>query len=90
MERGEISVSEETLREIIHTAGLDPMEAYVQDILVDALNTAMKALPKLQRQVVESQVFGGLTFREISEVTGESIDTLKARKRYALDKLAGH
>ncbi len=88
VERGKTNVSKETLQSIVYTAGLDPVEAYVQDILVDALNTAIKALPALQRQVVEFQVFGGLTFREISEVTGENIDTLKARKRYALGKLA--
>jgi DNA-directed RNA polymerase specialized sigma24 family protein len=37
---------------------------------------------------VEAQVFGGLTFREISESTGVSIDALTARKRYALQKLS--
>jgi DNA-directed RNA polymerase specialized sigma24 family protein len=29
-----------------------------------------------------------MTFREIAAATGESIDTLKARKRYALRSLA--
>ena len=39
--------------------------------------------------VVPCQVyFGGKTFREISEATGESIDTLTARKRYALRNLS--
>jgi DNA-directed RNA polymerase specialized sigma24 family protein len=37
---------------------------------------------------VEAQVFGGLTFREIAEATRESIDTLTARKRYAVRSLA--
>jgi DNA-directed RNA polymerase specialized sigma24 family protein len=39
--------------------------------------------------VVEAQVFGGYTFQELSEQSGESIDTLKARKRYAVKKLSG-
>ena len=55
---------------------------------MDALNDAIRALPAAQRRVVEAQVFGGLTFREIAKTTGESIDTLTARKRYALSNLA--
>ncbi|HUI71673.1 MAG TPA: sigma-70 family RNA polymerase sigma factor [Spirochaetia bacterium] len=85
---GEVDVTEETLREIISATGLDPLDGFVRDNLVDALNDALRALPAAQRQVVEAQVFGGLTFREIAEATGESIDTLTARKRYALRNLS--
>jgi DNA-directed RNA polymerase specialized sigma24 family protein len=55
---------------------------------MDALNDALHALPAAQRKVVEAQVFGGLTFREIAAATGESIDTLTARKRYAIRNLS--
>jgi RNA polymerase sigma factor (sigma-70 family) len=85
---GETRVSEEILEEIISEVGLDPLDAYVRDNLADALNEAMRALPDEQRRVVEAQVFGGLTFREIALESGESIDTLTARKRYALRNLA--
>jgi RNA polymerase sigma factor (sigma-70 family) len=85
---GETDVAEETLREIIADVGLDPQDAFVRESLVDALNDAMRALPPEQRRVVEAQVFGELTFREIAEATGESIDTLRARKRYALRNLS--
>ena len=85
---GEIDVTEDTLREIIASAGLDPLDSFVRASLVDALNDALRVLPAAQRRVVEAQVFGGLTFREIAEATGESIDTLTARKRYALRNLS--
>jgi RNA polymerase sigma factor (sigma-70 family) len=85
---GETDVAEETLQEIIADIGLDPQDAYVRESLADALNDAMRALPEEQRQVVEAQVFGELTFREIAEMTGESIDTLTARKRYAIKNLS--
>lgn len=85
---GEVDVAEETLREIIAGTGLDPLDDFVRASLTDALNDALRALPKAQRQVVEAQVFGGLTFREIAERSGESIDTLTARKRYALHALS--
>ena len=84
---GETVVSEETLREIIAGAGFDPLDSYVRESLAGALNTAIRALPAAQRKVVEAQVFGGKSFREIALETGESIDTLTARKRYALQKL---
>lgn len=85
---GETDVAEDTLREIIKSTGLDPLEAYVRDCLADALNDALRVLPAAQREVVEAQVFGGLTFREIAAATGESIDTLTARKRYAIRNLS--
>jgi len=85
---GETEVAHEVLQEIMVSAGLDPLDAYVQDNLVEALNDALAVLPVEQRQVVEAQVFGGQTFKEISEKTGIGIDTLTARKRYALRNLA--
>ena len=85
---GETDVTEETLQEIIADTGLDPLDVTIRESLLDALNDAMKALPPDQRKVIEAQVFGGLTFREIAEATGERIDTLSARKRYALKNLA--
>ncbi|MBT3273236.1 MAG: RNA polymerase sigma factor [Spirochaetales bacterium] len=85
---GETEVSEETLREAMTAAGFDPLDSYVRENLMVALNAAIRALPAAQRQVIEAQVFGGKTFREISETTGISIDTLTARKRYALRNLS--
>jgi len=85
---GETDVAEETLQEIISGVGLDPLDGFIRESLMDALNDALRALPAAQRRVVEAQVFGGLTFREIAAATGESIDTLTARKRYALRNLS--
>ncbi|MCX6563882.1 MAG: sigma-70 family RNA polymerase sigma factor [Candidatus Aminicenantes bacterium] len=85
---GEIDVAEDTLRESIAGTGLDPLDVYIRASLMDALNDALRVLPAAQRRVVEAQVFGGLTFREIAEATGESIDTLTARKRYAVRNLS--
>jgi RNA polymerase sigma factor (sigma-70 family) len=85
---GETDVAEETLREIISGVGLNPLDGFVRDNLMDALNDAFRALPPAQRRVIEAQVFGGQTFREMAERTGESIDTLMARKRYAVRTLS--
>jgi len=85
---GEVEVAERTLEEIIAGAGLDPQDELVRESLADAVNDAMRVLPAPQREVLEAQVFGGKTFREIAEATGESIDTLMARKRYAVRNLS--
>jgi len=85
---GETNVAEETLREVIAGVGLDPLDAYVRRCMVEALDEAIKSLPVDQRKVVEAQVFGGKTFAELAKSTGESIDTLKARKRYAVKNLS--
>jgi len=52
-----------------------------------ALERAIRALPVEQREVVHLHVFEGLTFREIAEQAGESINTVAGRYRYALAKL---
>ena len=85
---GEIDIAEDTLCEIIAGSGLDPLDSYIRESILDALNTAIKALPKKQREVIEAQVFGGVCFREMAERSGENIDTLKARKRYAVSNLS--
>jgi RNA polymerase sigma-70 factor, ECF subfamily len=52
-----------------------------------ALEQALRALPPEQREVVHLHVYEGMTFQEVASATGESINTITARYRYALDKL---
>jgi RNA polymerase sigma factor (sigma-70 family) len=85
---GETELAEGLLEEVIAGIGLDPLDDFVRSNLVDALYSALRALPQAQRDVVEAQVFKGMSFGEIAEASGESIDTLKARKRYALRNLS--
>lgn len=51
------------------------------------LERGMRELTPEQREVVHLHVFEGLTFREIAEASGASINTVAARYRYALGKL---
>jgi RNA polymerase sigma-70 factor, ECF subfamily len=52
-----------------------------------ALEQALAALPPEQREVVHLHVYEGMTFQEVARTTAESINTVAARYRYALDKL---
>ena len=84
---GETGVANEVIQEIIDGACLNPLDEYVQDAVIDALYSAIAALPKKQRDVIRYQVFENRTFREISDQTGISINTLTARKRAAVSAL---
>ena len=51
------------------------------------LETALHKLPIEQREVLVLRIWGGLTFSEIAEALGASINTVAARHRYALEAL---
>lgn len=55
-----------------------------------AAERALLTLPVEQREVVHLKIFEGLTFQEIADVVGESINTVGSRYRYAIDKLRAH
>jgi RNA polymerase sigma-70 factor (ECF subfamily) len=52
-----------------------------------AIEQAMRTLPPEQREVVHLKVFEGMTFQEIADLCGESINTVASRYRYAIEKL---
>ena len=54
-----------------------------------ALEHLLRELPAEQREAVHLKVFEGMTFQEIAATTGESINTIASRYRYAIDKLRG-
>jgi len=56
--------------------------------LLAALQGAIARLPPEQREVIVAQALRGETFRSIAERTNIPVETLAARKRYALARLA--
>jgi len=55
----------------------------------DRLEQALRKLPDEQREVISLKIDGQLTFNQIAEVLGISINTAASRYRYALEKLRG-
>jgi len=53
----------------------------------EAVAAVLRRLSDEQREVVELKVYGGLTFREIAEVTGVPLPTAATRYRAALERL---
>jgi RNA polymerase sigma-70 factor (ECF subfamily) len=60
-------------------------DAHADEQLV--VEQALRALPPEQREVVYLKVYEGLTFQEIGERCGISLNTAASRYRYALDGL---
>ncbi len=52
-----------------------------------ALERALRDLPPEQREVVHLHLFEGWTFQEVADASGESINTVASRYRYALARL---
>ncbi len=57
---------------------------YVNAQIMDDVRRMMEALPAPQREVVYMRYYQDLSFKEIAEATGVSINTSLGRMRYAL------
>ena len=55
-----------------------------------ALEQALRELPPEQREVVHLKAFEGMTFQEIADLIGESINTVASRYRYGIEKLRAY
>src|SRR5713226_2651421 len=61
-----------------------PEALYVRSVLLDELELALDELPDEQREVFILHELEGRSFKELSAESGVSINTLLARKRYAV------
>ena len=61
-----------------------PDALYARSLLLEALDAALDELPEQQREVFLAHEFEGRSFKELSEETGTSVNTLLSRKRYAV------
>jgi RNA polymerase sigma factor (sigma-70 family) len=73
-----------TLQEILPDLGNTPEDAYLKEMIWDAIMEALEDLPSEQRDIFIQNEIEERGFREISEQTGVSINTLLSRKRYAI------
>lgn len=75
------------LEELLPAADAGPEAAVIREILLAEIETALGELPREQREVFVAQELNGVSFRELSERSGVSINTLLSRKRYAVQFL---
>jgi RNA polymerase sigma factor (sigma-70 family) len=73
-----------SLEEVLFDPSQSPDEVYARSLVWTELADALEELPEKQREVFVMHELEGKSFKEISEETGESINTLLSRKRYAV------
>jgi len=72
------------IEDLLHSEGADPEAEYARQRLVDELQQAMNELPEEQRAVFVAHEIQGRSFKEIAAQSGINVNTLLARKRYAV------
>ncbi|MBN3756592.1 sigma-70 family RNA polymerase sigma factor [Paraburkholderia sp. Tr-20389] len=65
-----------------HDAG--PEALYARTVLLKALQDALDELPRNQREVFVAHELEGRSFKDMAAETGVTLNTLLARKRYAV------
>lgn len=74
----------EDLSGLMFDDGITPETEYLRSLVWEELEEALSELPEEQRQAFELHEMKGLSFKEISKITGETVNTLISRKRYAV------
>jgi RNA polymerase sigma factor (sigma-70 family) len=72
------------MEDLLLSPDAGPEALYLRNALLDELEFALNELPDEQREVFIAHEFGGRSFKEMSAETGVKVNTLLARKRYAV------
>jgi RNA polymerase sigma factor (sigma-70 family) len=81
---GEIDALPLSLEELLPAADDGPDAAVMRGILLAEIETALAELPAEQREVFVAHELEGVSFGELAQRSHLSINTLLARKRYAV------
>jgi RNA polymerase sigma factor (sigma-70 family) len=73
-----------TIVDLLPSPGAGPDAVYLRNLLFDELAKALAELPAEQRLVFVAHEFDGISFAELAAETGVNLNTLLARKRYAV------
>jgi len=72
------------IEDLLPSPDAGPEALYVRNVLLEELEFALSELPEEQREVFVAHELDGRSFKELSDETGVSINTLLSRKRYAV------
>jgi RNA polymerase sigma factor (sigma-70 family) len=72
------------IEDLLPSPDAGPEALYFRNVLLDELEVAIDELPDEQRQVFIAHELEGRSFKELSAESGVNINTLLARKRYAM------
>ncbi len=74
----------DTLLDLLPSEDGGPDAIYARNLIFEALDEALEELPSEQREVFIAHELLGRSFKELSEESGVSVNTLLSRKRYAV------
>jgi RNA polymerase sigma factor (sigma-70 family) len=80
----ETADGESWLEEVLPSAKDGPEAVYARSVLVEEILAAVGELPHEQREVFIAHELDGRSFKELSAESGVGVNTLLARKRYAV------
>ena len=72
------------LDEVLPSSDAGPEAAYARAVLLEELYAALAELPEEQRAVFIAHELDGRSFKELAAESGVAVNTLLARKRYAV------
>ena len=72
------------IEDLLPSPDAGPEALYVRNMLLDELEVALAELPDEQRAVFVAHELEGLSFKEMAAESGVNVNTLLARKRYAV------
>ena len=75
------------LADILGDVNNSPDDVYQKELIWDSIEKVLDEMPKKQRDVFVWHELEDQSFREMAERTGDSINTLLSRKRYAVNFL---
>ena len=73
-----------TLEDLLPSPDAGPDAIFARNVLLKGLDDALDELPQEQREIFVGHELLGRSFKEMSEETGVSVNTLLSRKRYAV------
>jgi RNA polymerase sigma factor (sigma-70 family) len=73
--------------DLLPSPNAGPDAAYTRRVLLDELDAALDELPEEQRDIFVAHELEGRSFKELAAETGLSVNTLLARKHYAVLRL---
>ena len=72
------------LEDLLPSPDAGPEALYARQLLLDELESAVDELPEEQREAFVAHELDGRSFKEMAAETGVNVNTLLARKRYAV------
>jgi len=79
--------SEDEIPEFIDDVSVAPDRRLEESLFREAMTEALAELPEAQRDVFIMHEIEGIPYEEISRITGDKVNTLLSRKRYAIKYL---